>query len=237
MDMDEMKSKVLGAGLMAIGAAIPIYEKLRSTAETAGETPPGRLLHGALKLVEPVAKPVLGLIPGLGGHGEPSDVPQPSRGSDGPSRPVDAPAAKTSAATAEPGGKARSASGAKSAKKTSPKGPAKKPAGKKPAAKSSAAKTKTTKSPGKASGAGSKAAPKKAATRKSPAPAETTEAAIVDLPLPTYTHLKMPAILDALNGLTKPQLRQVQEYESGHENRKPILDRIDELLAVPLPTD
>lgn len=61
------------------------------------------------------------------------------------------------------------------------------------------------------------------------------EGRMVQLPLPMYDKLTLPAILDDLNGLTKPELSVIRDYEAGTTNRLPILDRIDELLAVPLP--
>ncbi|MGI8774671.1 MAG: hypothetical protein ACR2KQ_06615 [Actinomycetota bacterium] len=206
--MDEMKRKVLGAGLMAIGVAIPLYEKVRSTAEAAGDTSPGRLVGGAMKLVEPLARPVLGWIPGLGGredgHGssrseDRDDGHPPFGATTGPDRETSGSSVDTTAAPSP--AKPRSTSGT----------PAKKTAAKKTPAKKSPAKRSTGQS------------------------AVTRGAELVSLPLPTYTHLKMPAILDALNGLTKPQLREIRDYEVANENRAPIIDRIDELLAVPLP--
>ena len=58
---------------------------------------------------------------------------------------------------------------------------------------------------------------------------------MVQLPLPLYDSLTLPAILDDLNGLTKPELKVIRDYEARTSNRLPILDRVDELLAVPLP--
>ena len=58
---------------------------------------------------------------------------------------------------------------------------------------------------------------------------------MVQLPLPLYDSLTLPAILDDLNGLTKPELKVIRKYEARTSNRLPILDRIDELLEVPLP--
>lgn len=58
---------------------------------------------------------------------------------------------------------------------------------------------------------------------------------MVQLPLPLYDSLTLPAILDDLNGLTKPELKVIRDYEARTANRLPILERADELLAVPLP--
>jgi hypothetical protein len=58
---------------------------------------------------------------------------------------------------------------------------------------------------------------------------------MVQLPLPMYDSLTIPAILDDLNGLTKPELKVIRDYEARTTNRLPVLERIDELLAVPLP--
>ena len=58
---------------------------------------------------------------------------------------------------------------------------------------------------------------------------------MVQLPLPLYDSLTLPAILDDLNGLTKPELKVIRDYEARTANRLPILERVDELLAVPLP--
>jgi hypothetical protein len=51
------------------------------------------------------------------------------------------------------------------------------------------------------------------------------------LPMPTYDSLTLPAILDGLNGLTVAELRVIRTHEIDHENRLPVIDRIDELLA------
>lgn len=51
-----------------------------------------------------------------------------------------------------------------------------------------------------------------------------------NMPLPTYEHMTMPAILDALNGLTVNELRLVRGFEAEHGDRLPIIERIDELL-------
>jgi len=58
---------------------------------------------------------------------------------------------------------------------------------------------------------------------------------LVDLPLPLYDSMALPTLLDALNGLTVAQLQTVREYEVRTENRLPLIERIDELLAVPIP--
>lgn len=58
---------------------------------------------------------------------------------------------------------------------------------------------------------------------------------MVQLPLPLYDSLTLPAILDDLNGLTKPELKVIRDYEARTANRLPILERADQLLAVPLP--
>ena len=58
---------------------------------------------------------------------------------------------------------------------------------------------------------------------------------MVQLPLPMYDSLTIPAILDDLNGLTKPELKVIRDYEARTTNRLPVLERVDELLAVPLP--
>jgi hypothetical protein len=58
---------------------------------------------------------------------------------------------------------------------------------------------------------------------------------MVQLPLPMYDSLTIPAILDDLNGLTKPELKVIRDYEVRTTNRLPVLERVDELLAVPLP--
>ena len=58
---------------------------------------------------------------------------------------------------------------------------------------------------------------------------------MVRLPLPLYDSLTLPAILDDLNGLTKPELKVIRDYEARTANRLPILERADELLAVLLP--
>jgi len=60
---------------------------------------------------------------------------------------------------------------------------------------------------------------------------------LVDLPLPLYDSMALPTIIDALNGLTVEQLQTVREYETRTENRLPVIERIDELLAVPLPSE
>lgn len=78
-------------------------------------------------------------------------------------------------------------------------------------------------------------------SRPAPAsePAVAEEPSIVlhpELPLPTYERLSMPAILDALNGLTRDQLQTIKDYELRGEDRLPIIDRVDELLAVPIPS-
>ncbi|HEU4480967.1 MAG TPA: hypothetical protein VFS18_03705, partial [Actinomycetota bacterium] len=61
---------------------------------------------------------------------------------------------------------------------------------------------------------------------------EAIDGKMVELPLPTYDSLLIPAILDDLNGLTRGELATIREYEVRTNNRLPILERIDELLAV-----
>lgn len=61
---------------------------------------------------------------------------------------------------------------------------------------------------------------------------EAIESRLVDLPMPTYDKMTSSAILDSLNGLTRGQLRTIREYEARTTNRLPVLDRIDELLAL-----
>jgi hypothetical protein len=71
-----------------------------------------------------------------------------------------------------------------------------------------------------------------AQTNRSGAPAVApAHAPVVELPMPTYKHLSLPAILDGLNGLTVRELRIIRSHEMEHENRLPIIDRVDELLA------
>jgi len=60
---------------------------------------------------------------------------------------------------------------------------------------------------------------------------EAVEARLVDLPLPTYDSLRVAAILDALNGLTRKELYTIHEYERTTRNRLPIIEKIDTLLA------
>ncbi|MGH2753430.1 MAG: hypothetical protein ACRDLB_03270 [Actinomycetota bacterium] len=60
---------------------------------------------------------------------------------------------------------------------------------------------------------------------------EAVEARLIDLPLPTYDSLKVPAILDAVNGLTRRELYTIHEYEQGTRNRLPIIEKIDALLG------
>jgi hypothetical protein len=61
---------------------------------------------------------------------------------------------------------------------------------------------------------------------------DVIDAQLVDLPMPTYDKMTSPAILDSLNGLTRGELRTIKEYEARTTNRLPIIDRIDELLAI-----
>lgn len=61
---------------------------------------------------------------------------------------------------------------------------------------------------------------------------DAIDSQLSDLPMPTYDKMTSVAILDALNGLTRGELRTVREYEARTTNRLPILDRIDELLAI-----
>jgi hypothetical protein len=61
---------------------------------------------------------------------------------------------------------------------------------------------------------------------------DAIDAQLVDLPMPTYDKMTSPAILDSLNGLTRGELRTIKGYEARTTNRLPIIDRIDELLAI-----
>lgn len=61
---------------------------------------------------------------------------------------------------------------------------------------------------------------------------DAIDAQMVDLPMPTYDKMTSTAILDSLNGLTRGELRTIREYEARTTNRLPILDRVDELLAI-----
>jgi hypothetical protein len=57
------------------------------------------------------------------------------------------------------------------------------------------------------------------------------EARLIDLPLPTYDSLRVAAILDAVNGLTRKELYTIHEYERTTRHRLPIIERIESLLA------
>ena len=60
---------------------------------------------------------------------------------------------------------------------------------------------------------------------------EAIEARLVDLPLPTYDSLRVAAILDAVNGLTRQELYTIHEYERTTRHRLPIIEKIETLLA------
>ena len=60
---------------------------------------------------------------------------------------------------------------------------------------------------------------------------DAIEGRLIDLPLPTYDSLRVAAILDAVNGLTRKELYTIHEYERSTRNRLPILEKIDNLLA------
>lgn len=53
---------------------------------------------------------------------------------------------------------------------------------------------------------------------------------LVDLPLPTYDSLELPAILIRLEQMTPDELRLTYDYEAATTNRLPILDKIETLL-------
>ena len=60
---------------------------------------------------------------------------------------------------------------------------------------------------------------------------EAVEARLIDLPLPTYDSLRVAAILDAVNGLTRKELYTIHEYERTTRRRLPIIEKIETLLA------
>ena len=60
---------------------------------------------------------------------------------------------------------------------------------------------------------------------------EAVEARLIDLPLPTYDSLKVAAILDAVNGLTRRELYTIHEYERTTRRRLPIIEKVETLLA------
>ncbi len=54
---------------------------------------------------------------------------------------------------------------------------------------------------------------------------------LVDLPLPTYDSLEIPAILSAIESLTPEELAVLRDYEASTRNRFPVVGKIDSLLA------
>lgn len=60
---------------------------------------------------------------------------------------------------------------------------------------------------------------------------EAIEGRLVDLPLPTYDSLSVAAILTDLEALDAAALRTLRDYESSTQNRLPVLEKIDSLLA------
>jgi hypothetical protein len=47
-----------------------------------------------------------------------------------------------------------------------------------------------------------------------------------NLPVRNYQHLTIPQISDRMERLTRSQLRQIEEYEKRHKNRKGVLQEI-----------
>ena len=50
------------------------------------------------------------------------------------------------------------------------------------------------------------------------------------LPIENYQHLTVPQIEGKLDRLSKKEVRQIEEYEKKHKNRKKLIEALDERL-------